>query len=68
MQTIIKYTRSAVVAVTNICLSCGAGYVLDWAGHLIRKTVNAPGAVRRLVHIRLLRAYRQQVNALKQNL
>jgi hypothetical protein len=60
MKVVIKYARSVVVVMTNIFLLCGAGYILDWAGHVIRRNINTQGGFRRL-----LKVYRQQINAIK---
>lgn len=41
MSKVLKHIRSVLVAMINICLLCGAGYVLDWISYLFKKTTNA---------------------------
>jgi hypothetical protein len=65
MSKIFKWMGSVIVAVTNICLLCGAGYVLDWFNYLFKRFFTSKGIFKRMVSKRLLHVYRQQVNAVK---
>jgi hypothetical protein len=41
MSKVLKHTKSVIVAMINICLFCGAGYVLDWISYCFKKTTEA---------------------------
>jgi hypothetical protein len=65
MRKILRCTKSVIVAMTNICLLCGAGYMLDWISYLFKRSYSARGRFKRMVSKRLSHVYRQQVNAIK---
>jgi hypothetical protein len=65
MSKIFNWTKSVIVAMTNICLLCGAGYVLDWFSYLFKRSYTRGNKFKRIVSKRLSHVYRQQATALK---
>ena len=37
MNKVLRWIRAVFIAMINICLLCGAGYVLDWLTYLFKK-------------------------------
>ena len=65
MSKVFKWTKSVIVAMSNICLLCGAGYVLDWCSYLFKRSYTRGSKFKRMVSKRLSHVYRQQINAIK---
>jgi hypothetical protein len=65
MRKVFTWTKSVIVAMTNICLLCGAGYMLDWFSYLFKKSYTRGSKFRRMVSKRLSHVYRQQTTAIK---
>lgn len=47
MSKFLKYIKTVFVAMINICLLCGAGYVLDWFAFAFNRTSKAGGRIKR---------------------
>ena len=40
MSKFLTYIKTVFVAIINMCLLCGAGYVLDWFGFVFKRTTH----------------------------
>ena len=49
MSKYLTYIKAVFVAMINICLLCGAGYVLDWFGFVFKKTTLSGRRIKRFV-------------------
>jgi hypothetical protein len=47
MNKYLTYIKAVFVAMINICLLCGAGYVLDWFGFVFKKTTLSGRRIKR---------------------
>ena len=49
MSKFLIYTKTVFVAMINVCLLCGAGYVFDWCGFVFKKTSHTSRRIKRSV-------------------
>jgi len=49
MSKFLTYTKAVFVATINVCLLCGAGYMLDWCGFVFKKTSHTGRRIKRSV-------------------
>jgi hypothetical protein len=49
MSKFLTYIKTLFVAMINVCLLCGAGYVLDWFGFAFNKTSKAGRRIKRFI-------------------
>jgi hypothetical protein len=49
MSKFIRCIKTIFVAMINICLLCGAGYVMDWLGVIFNKTSHVGRRIKRFV-------------------
>ena len=50
MSKFLTYIKTVLVAMINMCLLCGAGYVLDWFGFVFKKTTHTGRRIKRFVY------------------
>jgi hypothetical protein len=49
MSKFFNWIKAIFVAIINVCLLCGAGYVLTWIGFVFNKTSRAGRRIKQIV-------------------